>query len=335
MTGTLRGLLGCALAACWAGALAPAAAAATATTPTAPTPTPAPPAASATARLLVPDAFVVSGRPVTVPGRLLHAQGIVRPYVAGQVVTLRSYLSGRLISTHQLALRPSGDAGEFDLPLRAPAPGRLALVLTHQADQQMLGFEARRALTVLAPRARLGSRGPFVALIQQRLLALHFYLRRSGAYDSYTALAIGAYHRLLGWGASTALNGRTISFLLDGWGQFHVRFPGQGRHAEGDLTHQLLALVAHGRPQWIFPISSGKPSTPTVLGSWRIYLRDPGFLPDGMYYSDFFYRGYAIHGYDPAPDYPASHGCMRLPIQDAIFVYDWLAIGDWVDTYYS
>ena len=61
----------------------------------------------------------------------------------------------------------------------------------------------------------------------------------------------------------------------------------------------------------------------------------PGYLPDGMYYSDFFTGGYAIHGYDPAPDYPASHGCMRLPIVDAIPAYDWLRIGDWVDTYYT
>jgi lipoprotein-anchoring transpeptidase ErfK/SrfK len=53
-----------------------------------------------------------------------------------------------------------------------------------------------------------------------------------------------------------------------------------------------------------------------------------------MYYSNFFIRGYAMHGYNPAPDYPASHGCMRLPIQDAISVYDWVAIGDTVDTYY-
>ena len=61
----------------------------------------------------------------------------------------------------------------------------------------------------------------------------------------------------------------------------------------------------------------------------------PGYLPDGMYYSSFFFRGYAIHGYNPAPDYPASHGCMRLPIIDAISVFDWVNYGDWVDVYYE
>jgi lipoprotein-anchoring transpeptidase ErfK/SrfK len=95
-----------------------------------------------------------------------------------------------------------------------------------------------------------------------------------------------------------------------------------------------LALINGSHVYWIFPISSGKPSTPTVLGHFHVYRRVPGYLPDGMYYSDFFYTGYAIHGYNPAPDYPASHGCMRLPIADAISAFNWLAIGDAVDVYY-
>jgi lipoprotein-anchoring transpeptidase ErfK/SrfK len=52
-----------------------------------------------------------------------------------------------------------------------------------------------------------------------------------------------------------------------------------------------------------------------------------------MYYSSFFIGGYAIHGYDPAPDWPASHGCMRTPIVDAVFIYYWLRMGDAVDVY--
>jgi lipoprotein-anchoring transpeptidase ErfK/SrfK len=53
-----------------------------------------------------------------------------------------------------------------------------------------------------------------------------------------------------------------------------------------------------------------------------------------MYFSSFFYGGYAIHGFDPAPDYPASHGCMRVPIADAVPIYNWLQIGNSVDVYY-
>ena len=95
----------------------------------------------------------------------------------------------------------------------------------------------------------------------------------------------------------------------------------------------MLALIYGDSVYRIYPISSGKPSTPTILGHFRVYLRTPGYLPDGMYYSDFFHGGYAIHGYNPAPDYPASHGCRHLPIVDAISVFNWLNYGDVVDVY--
>ena len=97
----------------------------------------------------------------------------------------------------------------------------------------------------------------------------------------------------------------------------------------------MLALIDNGKVVALYPISSGKPSTPTVLGSFRVYLKTPGYLPDGMYYSNFFTGGYAIHGFNPAPDYPASHGCMRVPIVDAISIYGWLNVGDGVDVYYE
>jgi lipoprotein-anchoring transpeptidase ErfK/SrfK len=148
-------------------------------------------------------------------------------------------------------------------------------------------------------------------------------------------LAVDAYHRLLRHGVSPSLDGATVSDLLNGVGQFHIRYPKHGRHAEGDLTRQVLALIDNGKVVALYPISSGKPSTPTVLGSFRVYLKTPGYLPDGMYYSSFFTGGYAIHGFNPAPDYPASHGCMRVPIVDAISIYRWLNVGDGVDVYYE
>jgi hypothetical protein len=192
----------------------------------------------------------------------------------------------------------------------------------------------RRTFTALDPSASFGSSGPFVELIQQRLAALHFYIPQTGVFDEGTGLALDAYHRLLHWGTYQSLDGRTISYLLDGFGQFKVRFPGNGRHAEGNLSLQVLALTDGSKVVAIYPISSGKPSTPTILGNFRVYSKVPGYLPDGMYFSNFFISGYAIHGYNPAPDYPASHGCMRVPIVDAISIYNWLAVGNWVDTYY-
>jgi hypothetical protein len=312
----------------------------TVTTPTTPTtpvkPPPVKPAVAGNVRIYLKDAFFVSRNPVMVPKRSFHIGGVVRPYVAGQWVTVKLRLGRRVVKTLKLRVKPARNHryGHFRYHVSSPGSGNLVIEVSHAANPQMKAFRSKRSLQVLGTNAGFGARGPFVQLIQQRLAALHLYIPQTGVYDEGTGLAIDAYHRLLHRGTSQNLDGLTVSYLLNGWGEFKIRFPHNGRHAEGNLGLQLLALADGGKVDMIFPISSGKPSTPTILGNFQVYDREPGYLPDGMYFSNFFYGGYAIHGYDPAPDYPASHGCMRLPIVDAITVFNWLNYGDWVDTYY-
>ena len=91
-----------------------------------------------------------------------------------------------------------------------------------------------------------------------------------------------------------------------------------GRHVEADLTRQVLAEIEPGgRVRTIYTMSSGKPSTPTVIGRFRVYQKTPGVNSEGMVDSNYFIRGYAIHGYAEVPTYAASHGCLRVPIPDA------------------
>jgi len=298
----------------------------------------APPAAPAqgTIHLYVPDAFDVGGHLVTVPGRTVHIRGVVRPYVAGQTVLVKAFVGGKQFKTDRLRIKPSpgGTSGRFTEVLSSPRVGQVTVQVGHTRTDTLGGLLARRSFAALDEHAGFGSTGSFVQLVQQRLAALHFYIPQTGVYDQGTGLALDAYHRLLHWGTYQTLDRRTISYLLDGFGEFKVRFPRHGKHAEGNLSLQLLALADGSHVQAIYPISSGKPSTPTILGDFHVYSKVPGYLPDGMYFSNFFISGYAIHGYNPAPDFPASHGCMRVPIPDATSIYGWLQIGDWVDVYY-
>jgi L,D-transpeptidase-like protein len=306
------------------------------TSPTTSAAATAPTIAKGALKLYLHDAFVVSHELVTVPHRVIHVDGVVRPYVPGQHVTLKAFDGAHRITVQRLEIRlsPNKTYGKFSGNVSVPNAGTVSIKVTHRRTLHQLGFVSRRGIRVLEPSAGFGSTGRFVQLIQQRLAALHFYIPQSGVYDGGTGLALDAYHRLLGHGVSQSLDSATITDLLNGVGQFHIRYPKHGKHAEGDLSRQVLALIDKGKVVALYPISSGKPSTPTVLGSFHVYLKTPGYLPDGMYYSSFFTGGYAIHGYNPAPDFPASHGCMRLPIQDAVFVYYWLTFNDWVDTYH-
>ena len=240
-------------------------------------------------------------------------------------------------STAKLRLKPSSNkrTGQFTEHLRSPGAGIVSDQGDAQAHGQQVGFFARLAVAALSEHVGFGSRGELVSLIQQRLAALHFYIPQTGVYDQHTGLAVDAYHRLLGWSFSQQADPRTINALLNGQGSFHVRFPNDGKHVEGDLHTQLLALINGSQVYRIYPISSGKPSTPTILGHFRVYERVPGDPRRTACTSrTSSSAGTRFHGYNPAPDYirPAT-AVGVVPITDAISVFDWLAIGDVVDTY--
>jgi hypothetical protein len=310
----------------------------TPTTPTTPSPPPAPPPKPARGqlRLFAAGLMHVNSQPVTVTNRAIWINGVMRPYVRGQIVTVHTFIGGRMVRSQRVRVARSrgGTYGHFSIRFVSSRSGAVFVSAQHKANAKVVRLVAHTSFAALHPSASFGSTGRFVQLIQNRLALLHFYIPQTGVYDNGTGLAIDAYHRLRGWGTSQYLDNATISGLLNQVGAFHIRHPGEGKHAEGNLSNQLLALANGSHVYQIYPISSGKPSTPTVLGHFNVYLKDPYYLPDGMYFSSFFYGGYAIHGYDPAPDYPASHGCMRVPIPDAVPIYNWLEIGNGVDVYY-
>jgi hypothetical protein len=297
------------------------------------------PVKAITKRLTLSGLFTVAKQQVTVPHRIVEITGTIRPYVLGQRFLVTESVGGGRVKTVKMAARclSGSNTGRFILKLTAPRSGKVSVKVSHAATATMRAFKLEGSFEALNTKVGPGSSGPFVKLVQQRLAALHLFIPQTGKFDLGTELALDAYHRLLGQGEGIeSLGTKTVTALLDGDGSFHVRFAKQGNHAEGDLSDQLLAFIDDGtKVQWIFPISSGKPSTPTILGNFQIYYKEPEYTSDGMYFSSFFHGGYAIHGYNPAPDYPASHGCMRLPIVDAIPAYGWTRVGDWVDTYYT
>ena len=95
----------------------------------------------------------------------------------------------------------------------------------------------------------------------------------------------------------------------------------------------MLAFVDRGRPVAVYHVSSGKASTPTVFGAFRFYRKQPGTNSKGMVHSNYFIGGYAIHGYKSVPNYPASHGCIRVPIPNARAVDSRIRLGETIFAY--
>ncbi len=338
---TLRGSalsgLAVALALCCcaqAAAAEPTPPAPTPTTPAPPVPAPAPvPVPAGSLKLKFSD---VGGNPTfALAGRRIVVRGTVSPYVAGQQVKLSFYLGGRKVAVKTVSvLAGAGGSGQFRVNYSSLA-GVSQVRAAHYATAQQGAFSARGELVhVVAANLGPGSQGQSVRVLQSELDVLHFAVPLSGVFDEGTGRALIAYRKVTGLARVAYAGTQVFELLQRGAGRFHVRYPHDGRHVEADLSKQVLAEIEPGgRVRTIYTMSSGKPSTPTVIGHFQVYEKTPGVNSEGMVDSNYFIRGYAIHGYAEVPTYAASHGCLRVPIPDAAAIYSWVRMGTPVDVY--
>jgi peptidoglycan hydrolase-like protein with peptidoglycan-binding domain len=309
-------------------------------TPT-PTPTPAPaapaPAPAPGAMSLTLERVHRVGRDdVVLRGDRVRVRGVVRPYVPGQTVVVGLYRGRSKLAAKSVAVRPvpGGPNGGFVVTLK-PRKGRLTVRASHRATTAQAAMVAKpRRLVVLTPHAAPGAHGAIVRLLQIRLAGLHYAVSRSGTFDAATARAVIAYRKVRGMRRVALAPRQLVRALLAGRGSFKPRHPNHGKHVEVDLSRQVLALLNGGRVYRVYGVSSGKASTPTVLGRFHVYSKTRGTNALGMVDASYFIGGYAIHGYLSVPTFPASHGCVRVPIPNALAIFNWLRLGDRVDVYH-
>jgi lipoprotein-anchoring transpeptidase ErfK/SrfK len=323
------------------GVLALPATAAAQTPPPAPTPTPPPavptpaPPPAATAKLSVSAQGALT-KSAALAGRAFTARIVMKPYVANEGAVLRVYRGKKKIKVKTLKFKPvaGGASGVARFKVSSKSSGTLTLKASHRATPGLATTVAKSVkVSVVNAYAGPGSKGPQVKWLQNRLAALHYVTSRSGVYDAATGRAIMAWRKVAGYARTYNATSDVFAGMLKGRGVFKVRHPKDGRHVEARLNQQVLALINGGKVERIYHTSSGKPSTPTVQGKFRVYMKTPGVNAKGMVDSNYFIRGYAIHGYADVPTYNASHGCLRVPVPNARSIYDWLRIGDvvWVE----
>jgi hypothetical protein len=312
-----------------AGAIAPAV---PATAAAQSTPAPAAPKLSITTE----QVNVSGGRASALTGQQWRVRIVLKPFVAGQTAVVRFYRGGRRLQAAQLPLAPSptGQSAFAIFAFKSAKPGRILIRATHFATPQLATLKAKAVgVSIVAPSARPGARGPVVRTLQAQLARLGYVVGRRGLYDARTARAVLAFRKVTGMARTSIASADVFRRLARGGGGFPVKFPTHGEHVEADLSRQVIALIRGSKVERIYPVSSGKPSTPTIRGHFKVYLKSPGTNAKGMYMSSYFIRGYAIHGYPSVPVFPASHGCLRVPNSEAVSIFNWLSFGDIVDVY--
>jgi hypothetical protein len=265
--------------------------------------------AAARATILVEPRLELELEGAPVVGSRLRAVAVLRPRHAG---TVRVEIDGKGTSIVDTRLARTARIVARSKPRPGWAPAWRAL-----------GTQIR------SPALGPGARGPAVVALEQRLLELGYALRdANGLFEQDDLEAVLAFQKLLG----EERTGRMTPALwrrLERASRPRARYA--GNHVEVDKARQLLFLVRGGRVVLTTHVSTGATGN-TPPGAWRVYRKLPGW-DWVLWYPSYFLRGFAIHGYPEVPAYPASHGCVRVPMWLAARLYAEMPAGSTVIVY--
>jgi hypothetical protein len=277
------------------------------------------------------------GGRVKILGKVTIA-GTLKPFRPGQKVRVWFFRNGKNFIGRWVRVRKgSGNFGTFKTSVFTREGGRYAAQAKYfgraGGDPIRADSTVRKAWRVRFTSLSPGQCGRVIRAFRRALNDLALVPSKSRCFDGKMKRAVLAYRKMNNLGRSMKASESVVRKVFNREGRYRVRRPDLGDHMEASLSRQVLVFAKGGRPYAIFPIASGAPVTPTILGTFSVYRKDPGYNSLGMYYSTYFIRGYAIHGYESVPNYPASHGCLRTFIADQPRIYDMTFIGQPIAVY--
>jgi lipoprotein-anchoring transpeptidase ErfK/SrfK len=204
--------------------------------------------------------------------------------------------------------------------------------------------------TPAAPRLlKQGVSGPEVTALQNTLNELGYWNGEAdGSYGDLTAQAVMAYQKAAGIAADGVAGPDTQKAIAEKI-RPSIRTT-SGNAIEVDLQAQLVKVVIDGSLKYTFNTSTGSGQTYlqkddpdpqvaiTPTGKFTIQRSIDGMRTSKLgklWRPRYFYEGYALHGATYVPNYPASHGCVRLanPVIDFVWSAELAPIGRTVWVY--
>ncbi len=184
------------------------------------------------------------------------------------------------------------------------------------------------------PLTELGTAsGAEAVRLQERLIELGFWLQSTdGDYGVTTRQAVMAFQKYYGLPTTSAVDAETAD-LLSTLTERPFGRTQAGTVVEVDKSRQLAFFVLDGVTEWVLNVSTGSEipyEEPNQRDPTKIErgdsITDPGLFQvdrereegwwDGdlgsIYRPKYFNGGIAVHGSYSIPDYPASHGCVRV-----------------------
>ena len=185
------------------------------------------------------------------------------------------------------------------------------------------------------------SGGEATSRAQWRLLELGFWLSEpDGDYGITTQQAVMAFQKYYGLETDGVLGADTAAMMTAVTERPKAKADA-GTLVEIDKSKQLLFFVIDGRTEWVLNTSTGSEiaydepdknspgerqigDSVTRNGLHDVYReRAEGWWEGDLgeiYRPKYFSGGEAVHGSNSIPDYPASHGCVRVSVP----AMDWI-----------
>ena len=181
------------------------------------------------------------------------------------------------------------------------------------------------------PTLSQGDEGPVVLALQHELARLHLYRGPlDGEFGEATAYAVVTFHKVMGLERTWAWEEEDSAHVADFALPLLPDRPDEPDRLEVDLGRQVLFLFEDGVVTELVPVSSGGTYlywsarqgawvwSGTPRGDYTLWRHSLGWNCDPVtgwciYNPWNFTEYYALHGYRSVPEYPASHGCVRIP----------------------
>jgi peptidoglycan hydrolase-like protein with peptidoglycan-binding domain len=195
--------------------------------------------------------------------------------------------------------------------------------------------------TTAAPAKSVTASVPAVKALQERLAELGYDVGPAdGKWGAQTTYAVMAFQKVEGLSRDGQDGPQTQAALATASKPGPMVPGGAPTRIEIDVNRQVLFHWVNGNLARILPVSTGNNErycvdgecsvAVTPGGSFRIGRKAVGLeiAPLGeLWWPMYFNGGIAIHGSPSVPAYPASHGCIRIPMYAAPTFYDQVGPG--------
>jgi lipoprotein-anchoring transpeptidase ErfK/SrfK len=169
--------------------------------------------------------------------------------------------------------------------------------------------------------------------VQTRLAALGYLLPSNvdGVNGPATETAIVAFQKWQGLSRTGLADAHTRKVLAGAMTPTPIDQGAGGRRIEVLVDRQLVLAIQDDKVVRAIAVSTGKPSTPTPIGSFHVYAQFPRWwstpFREWLLWASPFTGGVAMHQYPDVPVDAASHGCVRVTQYDAEWLYHFVSVG--------